>query len=77
MSMPKELVNLIAEFVGNHEKYRRCVESSMFSIMDKAHDMGVDPNKRRRKHMAQGMRLAVQLMSFELGLQWAGARRFF
>ena len=75
--MPPEIIKLIANFEGEHEKFRRCVESCMFSIMNKAHDMGVDPNKRRRKHMAQGMRLAVRLMSFELGMQWAGARRFF
>ena len=66
----KDLVNLIAKHVGDHEMYRRKVESLVARLIIMSDDMSRNPGERRRKHMGEGIRLAIRSICFELQMGW-------
>ena len=69
----KELVNLVAEFVGSHTVYKKVLHNTVLMLLERARDMESNDRRRRRKHMGEGIRLAVRIICFELGITWAVA----
>ena len=73
----KDLVNLIAEFVGEQTIWKKSLERLIFVLLEKSEIMKSDERQRKRTHMAQGILLAVRMLCFELDIHWGVESSFF
>ena len=66
----RDLVELIAEYVGNHTLYERKLERLVFTLMERSDLLQNNHTQRKRKHIGQGIMLAVRMICFELNIIW-------
>ena len=71
--MHNDLVNIVAEFVGNHTIFKQQLDNTILMLIERARLMERNRRHRKRKHVGEGILMAVRILCFELGLAWGVA----
>ena len=62
----EDIVKIISQFVGNNNLYKRNVSNCLVKLIETAQTFRVDKMRRKEKHMAAGIELAVKMISYAI-----------
>ena len=65
--MKMDIVNLISSFVGSQNLFKIKVQNCLVNIAETARSWkSSNNNKRKEKHMAEGLELAVKMIAWSI-----------